>query len=41
MEILARYRLAGTRAALNVEARREAGFACSELLRLGAETCEE
>ena len=41
MEILARYRLAGTRAALNVEARREAGFACSELLHLGAETCEE
>ncbi|WP_457605422.1 ferritin-like domain-containing protein [Nitratifractor sp.] len=41
-EILERYRLRqGRGEVLNVEARREAGFACSELLRLGAVECGE
>jgi uncharacterized ferritin-like protein (DUF455 family) len=40
MAILERYRMTGKhRPHLNVAARREAGFACSELLKLGAAEC--
>jgi uncharacterized ferritin-like protein (DUF455 family) len=42
MEILEAYHLTGKhRPHLNVEARKEAGFSCSELLNLGAKKCEE
>ncbi len=40
LEILQRFELLGSREEINVEARKEAGFACSELLRLGAERCD-
>ncbi len=39
-EILERYRLMGKhRPHINVKARKEAGFACEEILKLGAKTC--
>ena len=41
LEILERYALRGTGRILNVEARREAGFSCRELITLGARECEE
>ena len=41
MDILKAYSLTGKhRPHLNVEARKEAGFSCSELLKLGAKECE-
>ena len=41
MEILESYALTGKhRPHINVEARKEAGFSCNELLKLGAKTCK-
>lgn len=40
LEILARYGLRGTGRIINVRARKDAGFSCSELLKLGAQDCE-
>ncbi|RLA75034.1 MAG: DUF455 domain-containing protein, partial [Epsilonproteobacteria bacterium] len=41
MTILEAYKLRGKhRPHINVEARKEAGFSCDELLKLGAKSCE-